>query len=105
LYGNKLYLLSGNTETLSCFDVKTGKTLVDGERLEAVKGVYASPVGAKDRVYVVGRNGACAVINHKTDKLEVIATNTLDEKIDASPAIADNQLFLRGREFLYCLQE
>ena len=38
-------------------------------------------------------------------KLEVLATNELDEKFDCSPAIAGKQLFLRGKEYLYCIAE
>jgi outer membrane protein assembly factor BamB len=64
--------------------------------------VYASPVGAADRVYLTGRNGATAVIKN-ADTFEVIESNKLDERIDASPAIAGNELFLRGTDSLYCI--
>lgn len=102
LYGNQLYFLGGNNGILSCFDVKSGKPLIDAERLEALPGVYASPIGASGRVYVVGRNGAVVVLK-QSDKLEVLATNRLDEKFDASPAAVGNELYLRGHEYLYCL--
>jgi hypothetical protein len=36
-------------------------------------------------------------------KLEVLATNELDEKFDCSPAVVGNQMFLRGKEHLYCI--
>lgn len=104
LYGGKLYFFSGNNGMLSCFDAKSGQPLIDAERLEAIPNVYSPPVGAGGRVYLVGRNGATVVIRH-SEKLEVLATNRLDEKFDASPALAGNQLFLRGHEFLYCLAE
>lgn len=104
LYGDKLYFFAGNNAMLSCFDVKTGKPLIDAERIEDLQGVYASPVGVKDRVYLIGRNGAAKVIKH-SDKVEVLASNRLDDRIDASPAIAGKELFLRGHEHLYCLAE
>jgi outer membrane protein assembly factor BamB len=104
LYGDKLYFLANNNGMLSVFDARTGTALIDAERLEAIPGVYASPVGASGRVYLVGRNGATLVIK-QAEKLEVLATNRLDEKFDASPAIAGKDLFLRGREYLYCLAE
>jgi hypothetical protein len=34
-----------------------------------------------------------------------MATNKLDEKTDASPAIAGKQIFLRGSQSLYCIGE
>ena len=56
-----------------------------------------------DRVYYVGRNGVTLVIE-KGSELKVLATNTLDEHIDASPALAGKQLFLRGEDNLYCIE-
>jgi outer membrane protein assembly factor BamB len=37
--------------------------------------------------------------------LEVLAINRLDEKTDASPVAVGKELFLRGREYLYCITE
>jgi outer membrane protein assembly factor BamB len=105
LYEGKLYFFSGNNGVLSIFDAKTGKSLLDTQRIEGLpRGVYASPVGAGGRVYLVGRDGTAVVIRH-TDKLEVLATNALEENIDASPAVAGKELFLRGHEHLYCITE
>jgi hypothetical protein len=95
-------LFSGNSEILSCFDVKTGKPLIDGQRVEGLIGVFASPVAAGAHVYLTGRNGATVVIK-ASDKFEPVATNQLDDKFDASPAIAGNEIFLRGRQSLYCI--
>lgn len=104
LYDGKLYFFAVNTSTLSCFDAQSGQPLIDAEKVEALQSVYASPVGASGRVYLIGRNGAAVVIKN-SGKLEVLATNMLDERFDASPAIAGKELFLRGREFIYCLAE
>ena len=104
LYSGRLYFFANNNAILSCLDARSGRVLVDAARIEALQGVYASPVGAGGRVYLVGRNGATVVLK-PSDNLEVLATNRLEEKIDASPAVAGNELFLRGREYLYCIAE
>lgn len=104
LYDNKLYFFAVNNATITCFDAQAGQPLIDAEKLEALQGVYASPVGADGRVYLVGRNGAAVVIRN-SGKLEVLATNKLDDRFDASPAIAGKELLLRGREHMYCLAE
>jgi outer membrane protein assembly factor BamB len=104
LLGDRLYFFSGNNGMLSCFEAKTGRPLIDAERLEALQGVYASPVAAAGRVYLQGRNGATVVLKD-ADKLEILATNSIDEKTDASPVIVDRELFLRGKESLYCIAE
>ena len=105
LYGDRLYMFSGNNALLSCLDTKTGKPIVETERIDDLEGVYASPVGAAGRVYLVGRNGTTVVIKHleKMDKVEVLATNVLSERIDASPALAGKDLLLRGQQHLYCI--
>ena len=41
----------------------------------------------------------------RSGKLTVLAKNSLDDQIDSSPALAGQQLFLRGQSFLYCLEE
>jgi outer membrane protein assembly factor BamB len=104
LYGDRLYLFSNNNAILSSFDAKSGKPLIDATRIAGMQSVYASPIGAGGRVYLVGRDGAAIVIKD-ADKLEVLATNRLSDRFDASPAVAGNELFLRGREHLYCIAE
>ena len=71
-------------------------------RLDGLDGAYASIVGAKNRVYITGRNGATAVVRHG-ENFELLATNVLDDGFDASAAIAGNEIYLRGREHLYCI--
>jgi outer membrane protein assembly factor BamB len=97
-----LYFLANNDGKLSCFDAKTGTAHFEAERLDGIYSVYASPVAAKDRVYVLGREGTCLVLR-QGPKLEVLATNHLDDKTDASPALAGKELFVRGRQYLYCI--
>ena len=102
LYGDKLYFHSANNAVLSCHDAKTGEALYSEQRLEGPSGFYASPVGADGRVYLAGRNGTSLVLKHGA-KFEVLATNVLEDKFDASPAIVGGELFLRGQENLYCI--
>jgi outer membrane protein assembly factor BamB len=104
LYDGKIYFYANNNAVLSCVEARTGQVLVDAERIEGLQGVYASPLGAGGRVYLAGRNGATVVLK-QSDKVEVLATNRLDDKFDASPAAAGKDLFLRGREYLYCIAE
>jgi outer membrane protein assembly factor BamB len=102
LYDGILYFLKSNMNMLSCFDAATGKSYYSRQRLNNVQGVYASPVAAKDRVYVVGRNGVCVVIRHGT-RMEILATNRLDDSFSASPVIVGKDLYLRGHRYLYCI--
>ena len=38
-------------------------------------------------------------------KFKVVATNKLNDKIDASAAMVGKELFLRGHDYLYCITE
>jgi outer membrane protein assembly factor BamB len=104
LYQGALYFVKSNQNILTALDARTGTPIYARQRLEGLTGVYASPVAAQGRVYVVGRNGATLVLRHGRT-FEAIATNVLDDRFDASPAIAGAELYLRGHESLYCIAE
>jgi len=78
------------------------------ESAEDVDDVYASPVSAAGRVYVTDRSGLTVVLRHVaagSGALEVLARNTLDDTFSASAALVGRQMFLRGEQFLYCLEQ
>jgi outer membrane protein assembly factor BamB len=104
LYNGKLYFFANNNGVLTCLETKSGEPLFEAQKLEDLAGVYASPLGAAGRVYLISRNGVTVVLK-QSDKLEVLATNRLEEKLDASPAAVGNDLFLRGHDYLYCITE
>ena len=104
LVSDTLYFVSNNSALLSAFDAVTGKAHFEAERLDGLNGVYASPVAADGRIYVVGRDGNTAVLRHGP-RLEILSKNHLDDGFDASPAIVGRQIFLRGRQSLYCISE
>lgn len=102
LYDGILYFLKTNNGLLTALDTRTGKPHYQAQRLDAVPNVFASPVGAAGRIYVPGREGATVVIKHGPS-LEVLAVNQLNDGFDASPALAGNEIYLRGSRFLYCV--
>jgi len=103
LYQNRLYFTLANSGVLTCLDADTGKVVLAEERLPELRTLYASPVAAGGSVYFVDREGTALVLK-AGPALETVATNKLDAAIDASPAIAGDQLFLRGRTRLYCIE-
>lgn len=103
LYEDQLYFTQTNSNVLTGVEARTGKVRISSERLPGLQDLYASPVGAAGRVYFTARDGTVIVIRHNAP-LEVLATNRLDDPIDASPAIVGKQLFLRGSRHLYCIE-
>jgi outer membrane protein assembly factor BamB len=104
LLGDRLIFTHANIAALTILDRKTGQALVDRERLPGQNSFYASPVAAAGRIYLVDRQGTTLVLK-QSDKLEILATNELDDGVDASPALVGRQLFLRGEGHLYCIAE
>lgn len=102
LAGRYLCYLKSNNGVLSVQDVETGERVFGPERLQAVANVYASPVAARGRLYLVGRDGEVEV-RALDGEFGVLATNRLPDAFDASPAIAERELYLRGESYLWCL--
>ena len=71
-------------------------------RLDGLPEVFSSPVGASGRVYITGRDGVTHVIRHGS-AYELLAKNKLEDGFDASPALVDNAIYLRGYQTLYCI--
>jgi outer membrane protein assembly factor BamB len=104
LYGDKIYFLSVNNPILSCYQAETGKPNFVAQKLDGVNGFYASPVGAAGRVYLPAWNGVTLVIKN-SDTYEVLASNKLDDRFDASPALVGNELILKGKKYIYCISQ
>ena len=101
---NRLYFTQHFVSTLSCVDAKTGKPIFEPLRIPNLKNIYASPIAAAGKVYLPGRDGTTTVFEDARE-FKWLATNKLDDSFDASPVAVGNKLLLRGRKYLYCIQE
>ena len=104
LLGNYLHFLRSNNGVLSCFDARDGKVYYSGERMEDMGNVFTSPVGIKDRIYILGGSGLTHMIKPGPE-FTILAKNQLDDHFHASPAIIGKNLYLRGFKYLYCIAE
>ena len=73
------------------------------ERVAAVGRYYASPVAANGLIYFISLDdGAMTVLKAGAAKAEVVAKNPKrGERVSATPAIADNTIYLRTEKHLY----
>lgn len=104
LYDKRLYFVRHLQGYVSCVQAETGMIQFGPERLPGTQMLYASPVGAAKRVYLVSRNGTTVVMEH-SDSFKIMATNRLADTFSASPAIVGKSLYLRGEKHLYCIAE
>ncbi len=104
LYGDRLYFIKHLQQFVTCLEARGGRHVFGPKRLPDMGMIFASPVGAADRVYITSRNGTTIVLHHG-DAFEVLATNTLGDSFSASPAIVGGELYLRGERRLYCISK
>lgn len=74
------------------------------DRLGATGAYFSSPVLANGKIYFSSRNGIITVIKAGSN-FNVLAKNDLDENISATPAIVDNNIFIRTDSSLYAFGE
>jgi outer membrane protein assembly factor BamB len=101
---NKLYVLT-DTGMVSCYNARTGEPYYHQTRLPKSYSFKSSPVGANGKLYLASENEDVVVLR-MGEKFEVLATNTMtDEMFIATPAIVGGEIFLRGKNKLYCISE
>ena len=99
LAGEELYLISDNG-IATCLDARSG-TVHWTQRLP---GAYAaSPVLAEGRIYYFAEDGRTTVAR-AGKQYDRLAENRLDGRILASPAFANQAIFLRTDSHLYCIR-
>jgi len=104
LSGDRLYMSKSNDAYLACLNAHTGESYYQDQALEGMRGIYASPIAANGYLYVVGREGMVMVLKDSST-FEIVATNILDDRIDASPVMLGKELFIRGHKYVYCIAE
>jgi outer membrane protein assembly factor BamB len=98
----RLYFYKGKSGLLSCLDAATGRPYYTASRIPGVESTYASPIAAGGHVYLTDRNGTTVVIED-AEELKIVATNSVGETVDATPAAVDSELFIRGENHLFCI--
>jgi outer membrane protein assembly factor BamB len=100
VYRGSVYVFKHLQGILTALDPRTGAVQYGPVRIPEIPDLYASPVAAAGRIYVAGRDGRTVVLRHGP-ALDVLAVNELDDGFDASPAVAGDEIYLRGRKALY----
>jgi outer membrane protein assembly factor BamB len=102
-YQGKLFVLDGDSKTLTCLDPKTGEKKWQGA-LETRMVIRSSPVAADGKLYAIDENGTVFVLG-TGDEFKVLATIPMGDAngTRASIAISDGDLFVRTTEKLYCI--
>jgi outer membrane protein assembly factor BamB len=103
LYGEHLYLW-GDGGVISCVVAKTGENVWTAERTDELRGKYSgSPVCVDGKLYCVTEDGAVVVIA-ASPKFQFLGRTPLGEGCHTTPAVSGGRMFIRGFEYLFCLE-
>jgi outer membrane protein assembly factor BamB len=96
------YIMVKDGGMITAYDESSGKQLYQ-RRLAATGSYYASPVAANGNIYFVGLDdGSFTVLEGGAKSPKVVAQNPpLGERTAATPAIADDTLYVRTAKYLY----
>jgi outer membrane protein assembly factor BamB len=100
-YGNYAYILT-DAGLLTCVDIRTGEVQYEGARPPKPARFSSSPIAFDGKILISDEQGDTYVIA-AGPKFEILAGNTLDEPINASPAAANGRLYIRTATKLYSL--
>jgi len=92
------FLVVSDSGVAHCYEARTGK-LAWKERLGEE---HASLVSAQGRVYFLNDKGVTNVVKVGS-QFELVSRNDIGEKCFASPALSQNQIFIRGEKHLFCI--
>jgi len=97
--GEYLYRLH-SPETMRCWKLDSGDEAFTA-RLSGVS-TASSPVTTADgRIYCASAGKSYVI--QAGPKLSILAKNDLDDGCPASPAFAGGRIYLKGRQYLYCI--
>ena len=99
----RIYYFRAKAGLLTCVDAATGERHF-GPTRTGLNVIYASPIATGGFVYLTDRNGTTVVIKDSAE-FEIVATNSVEETVDATPAPVDRELFIRSQKHLFCIKE
>jgi outer membrane protein assembly factor BamB len=101
VYGDYLYSCRDNG-VLSCYRARTGERLYQERLGRGASGFSASPVAADDKLYFSSETGDIYVVR-AGPTFDLLAVNSFDEVVMATPAISEGTLYFRTRSNLIAI--
>ena len=99
LYAGVIYLIRDGI--LTSVNPENGAVFKQARLRGALGRYWSSPVAADGKVFIASEEGKVVVLR-AAPQWEILAVNSLDEDIFATPAIVDGRLYLRTHAALYC---
>jgi outer membrane protein assembly factor BamB len=101
LYGDYVYLSTDNG-ILTCLDAETGTIVYEGGRPPKPTHFMGSAVAYSGMIAMTSEDGDTFLIK-AGPQYEIVRTNTVDEPVYASLALANGRIYIRGEKHLYAV--
>jgi outer membrane protein assembly factor BamB len=99
VYDAGLLYMANDVGAITVVDAQTGAKVWQ----ERVDGIFsASPVAGDGKIYFVSETGETIVLRSGREP-RIIARNDLGERLIASPAISNGQIFIRSDDRIFCV--
>lgn len=92
------FLVVSDSGVAHCFEAKTGEVVWE----ERMREHHASLVSAEGSVFFINDFGTLRAVK-PGKKYDLIAESEIGEKVFASPALSEGQIFIRSDKTLYCV--
>ena len=99
-YDGRVYLVKDGG-IITSLDAKSGEPFYRRKRIGAGGSYYASPVAADGRIYVASLGGTVSVLKAGGDSLKILHQVDFESRILATPALADDKIYLRTATHLF----
>jgi outer membrane protein assembly factor BamB len=99
--GDCVYVANADGGSIECLDLRTGRR----RWRERVRGGphWASTVLADGLLFATNQGGTIRVVRPNPDRFELVAENHLGATVNATPAFAGGEVFIRTDDHLYCI--
>jgi outer membrane protein assembly factor BamB len=101
LYGDYVYLLTDNG-VVTCLEAATGAVKYEGGRPATPSRFMGSPVAFNGWIAMTSEDGESFMLQAGPTH-NIVHTNTLDEPVYSSPAIAAGRIYIRGERHLFAI--
>ena len=101
MYRDYVYLLTDNG-IVTCLDAKTGKIVYAGGRPPVPQNFMGSPVAYGDYIAMTSEDGTTYMLKAGPTH-EIVKTNSVDEPVYTSLALANGRIYIRGQKHLFAI--
>lgn len=86
---------------IACYNAEKGDTVWTHYFTDPI---YSSPIIADKRLYILDRSGTMHILD-AAGKFNLLSEPSLGEPVDCTPAFSDKNIYIRGKNNLYCISE